>query len=411
MEENLRVQIKNYQVIEKADLTFTPGLNIIVGRNSSGKTSLVRAIKGVVSNTISDAEVNDQANKTEVRITYNGNYVHYKRDLTQASKVAYLVNDKVYSKIGRVPLKEAQDALNIREVETLDTKRYLNLLEQWDKPFGLDASGSILYQLIVNSEDESRLVEAMKMAKVEIGLTQQEINFSMKRIDVLSQKVKATESNIKKLSGASTVIDNILETDKDIKQIEEIEREVKKRRVLNSQLIGIRERLNIIDSLTNKDIKEEQVKVVSGVGKELIKREELIKRRDGLIDKVKVIHIVDDKTLLSLEESIIKTREVNRVVDEIKVVVDKRKTYKVKHDSLLVSLDKFRDTSLNIEEETVATVSKIDALWTTKVKELSKLDRMYSEFKVVSSSLDSIEEELSSFKECPLCGQSLDKED
>ena len=182
MSKDLRVQIKNYQVIEKADLTFKPGLNIIVGRNSSGKTSLVRAIKGVVSNNISDAEINDQANKVEVRLTYDDNYVHYKRDMTQASKVAYLVNDKVYSKVGRAPLKEAQDALNIREVETLDTKQYLNLLEQWDKPFGLDASGSVLYQLIVNSEDESRLVEAMKLAKVEIGTTQQDINFSMRRI-------------------------------------------------------------------------------------------------------------------------------------------------------------------------------------------------------------------------------------
>ena len=74
--DELKIQIRNFQAIQKADLVFKPGLNIIVGDTNNGKTSFTRAVKGVVANTITDDQINDQVERVDVKIGYRGNTVH-----------------------------------------------------------------------------------------------------------------------------------------------------------------------------------------------------------------------------------------------------------------------------------------------------------------------------------------------
>ena len=47
---NLKVTIENFQSISKGELEFTQGINIIVGQSNSGKSAILRAIKGSVLN-------------------------------------------------------------------------------------------------------------------------------------------------------------------------------------------------------------------------------------------------------------------------------------------------------------------------------------------------------------------------
>jgi len=37
-----KIEIKDYGIIKKADIRFSPGLNIITGKNASGKTTVIR---------------------------------------------------------------------------------------------------------------------------------------------------------------------------------------------------------------------------------------------------------------------------------------------------------------------------------------------------------------------------------
>ena len=48
---NLKVTIENFQSISKGELEFTQGINIIVGQSNSGKSAILRALKGAVLNT------------------------------------------------------------------------------------------------------------------------------------------------------------------------------------------------------------------------------------------------------------------------------------------------------------------------------------------------------------------------
>ena len=45
---NLKVTIENFQSISKGELEFTQGINIIVGQSNSGKSAILRAIKGAI---------------------------------------------------------------------------------------------------------------------------------------------------------------------------------------------------------------------------------------------------------------------------------------------------------------------------------------------------------------------------
>ena len=45
---NFKTSIKDFQIIKKATLEFTPGLNVIIGPSNNGKTSILKAIKAAL---------------------------------------------------------------------------------------------------------------------------------------------------------------------------------------------------------------------------------------------------------------------------------------------------------------------------------------------------------------------------
>ncbi len=45
---NMDISIKNYQIISKAELSFIPGLNVIVGPSNNGKSSILKGIKALL---------------------------------------------------------------------------------------------------------------------------------------------------------------------------------------------------------------------------------------------------------------------------------------------------------------------------------------------------------------------------
>ncbi len=67
-----RLQIKNFMTQEKQDITFSPYVNVIIGSNYAGKSTILRAIKYVAKNKPSgDSVINWDADKTVIQITCN----------------------------------------------------------------------------------------------------------------------------------------------------------------------------------------------------------------------------------------------------------------------------------------------------------------------------------------------------
>lgn len=71
----MRVKVENYQAIKNADLEFKVGLTVIVGVTNSGKSSLIRAIKGAINNQAGTDFINYGANETVVTIIEGDNEI------------------------------------------------------------------------------------------------------------------------------------------------------------------------------------------------------------------------------------------------------------------------------------------------------------------------------------------------
>ncbi len=64
------LQLRNFKCYKKKDISLSPYVNIIVGNNAVGKSTLLRSIKWVAKNKpAGDSVINWDADKAAVRIT------------------------------------------------------------------------------------------------------------------------------------------------------------------------------------------------------------------------------------------------------------------------------------------------------------------------------------------------------
>ena len=67
----MELELRNVGIIKSAHLEFIQGLNLIVGSSSSGKSTLLRAIKCMMDNSFSDSNVSYGQKKLAIRMIYN----------------------------------------------------------------------------------------------------------------------------------------------------------------------------------------------------------------------------------------------------------------------------------------------------------------------------------------------------
>ena len=76
-----RVDLENFQSISKASLEFVQGINIIVGQSNSGKSAILRAVKGSVLNPSgSQKYIKNKTKGFKVNIDYAGNTIEWSRE-------------------------------------------------------------------------------------------------------------------------------------------------------------------------------------------------------------------------------------------------------------------------------------------------------------------------------------------
>ena len=81
--KNLKIQLKNYGLIEDAEVEFYPGLNIIIGESGNGKSTLLRAIYATIFNDTGDNAVRMGAKGYYRKIDYKGHTIEKTRELKE----------------------------------------------------------------------------------------------------------------------------------------------------------------------------------------------------------------------------------------------------------------------------------------------------------------------------------------
>ena len=197
--ESFNIDLKNFQSIGDANLSFEPGVNLIVGQSNSGKTAILRAVSAVINNpTRGKYFIKKGTKSSEVRIVFNGNDIDWKRTPADSS---YEINGETFKKTGRNNLFDLiQENGFIRD----DSGNIMNIEGEWDLPFPFDRTPSELFKLFENIFCISDSAVILKSFKEEEANAVKERLTSEDKLVRVTNKINALEELAKEVNIGKT---------------------------------------------------------------------------------------------------------------------------------------------------------------------------------------------------------------
>ena len=367
-----KVKIKDFQKIKSAELSFNPGLTIIVGATNNGKTSVLRAVEAALFNKSVDSSISHGSDCAVVDVFYNDNSLVWERNKKKASKTYYKLNDDVMVKVGRGQLDEIRDAFNIKEINLLRTKEKLNFWKQMRFPFLLDRTPAQLFEFIVMSSEGTNLAQVLKIMNSDIKDMSGAVLVVESVIDEYKNKISEGTNNLKRFKGYPKVSKEIIDEDFQVKSLLNLEDLCDKCGEISLEIGNNESKLSKIDKSIGNILK-------------------LISESDECLAEINL-----------LEEN---GRKWKWTLDEKNDLCNKREDIDSEIRKLGRVSKKDIDSYIAIEKDTdelSRLISGYDVLREWLGRETQNLTEIEEEIKSTDS-------EFRKFKICPLCGQTLKK--
>lgn len=277
-----RLLIENFQCHEILEVSFTSGVNSIIGDTDQGKSASLRALMWLITNQPSrgDFFIRKGCDRTSVTLWIDG----HKINRTKGKGVnTYQLDDKVYEAFGNDVPEEISSILNISSI---------SLQRQLDGPFLFNLSpGEVSRELntVVNLDliDSviSDIISEQKKAKTEVQVTQVRLDESRQKRDELKW---------------------VKEADKDLKEIESIEEDIQKQQQSLDNLESLIEEITSLNSKIKTD--DDLIMALTT----------LIQEEENLNNLEKEVEELDDilNQLIKLDKQIKKNRNQITVYEE-----------------------------------------------------------------------------------------------
>lgn len=191
--QTFKTTIKDYQIIKKASLEFTPGLNVIIGPSNNGKTSILKALKANMFTVPGAAPIRAGQSSYAVGIQFNEHTVVLQKSPKDA---VYLVDGEKYTKFGVTTPEAVSKALNIKELVLNGNKEQLNFWDQMTYPFLLDRSAVELFRFIVDSGDNDQVSTALKSMVSDRKQLSKDIDVLQGSINVLDDRIENLKNQV-----------------------------------------------------------------------------------------------------------------------------------------------------------------------------------------------------------------------
>lgn len=365
----MKVQIKNYQAIKEAELVFDKGITAIVGPTNSGKSSILRAIKGAVNNQAGNTFINYEADESEVIIEDNGNNISWIKHKKNPAK--YIINGVEKSKIGRAQDDEVAELLNLREVDIEGQKARLNFWEQMEKAFLMDKTPSQLFNFIAYSKEQELISLLDSTKKTELTSTKDEIKTKNTEINLTNTYINSNNDTLNNLEKYLSFDVNKLELLTNI--YEGIYKGINN---LNNLRANKTELVNTVTNLNT--VTQEASEVVSNINTKLANLEAL-QRTLSKLEQAKNIVLVNTTELERLKTNLNADKQrIDEVTVLINAILDKQ-TKVVELNNQLIKLNQIKNNSEQI-------IINIEA---------------------VKEKVNSFRKELNDFTVCPYCGSDI----
>lgn len=416
----MKVKLNNVGIINKCDVEFLPGFNIIVGNSGSGKSTLMRAIHGIATNEFSDSDISFGKNTMTIEIESDNNTVVYTRSIkSRGDKFYYTVNGEKYAKVGRSELQAASDILKIGNQNINGEDINFNFNLQFATPFLIFGSQSTLYNVLTyrsqfdvssmndyynqdvkannneiatNTEVKNRLEQNLEsLKKQEIDLKSIENLYSRfityKHKSVLLNDLKQVYSQLVELSSISEKVSNI---SKILNKIEKCNNLFKQ----YSDYIELYNCKKNSDKIENK--LSEYSAIISSYSKakqslELLKDLLSIKNTFFICNRLKSRSDSIISCLQNVKSNNYSTEMLNDFVRQYQLL-----KFSNKCNNIIKILKQFNSTKISLLEDLI----NINNVF----NQIENINRSMTKIKQLESDVNN---EMSTFKVCPLCGSHL----
>jgi len=355
------VQAKNFQSIKSVKLLIK-GFTVVTGRNNTGKSALIRAIRGVFQNTKGTSFVRHGTNKAEVFLEMaDGHTLGWSKGTSKADKPTYIIDGGDPIHPGQAVPDEVRD-LGIVPIQAGGREVWPQIASQFTgQVFLLDQPGSVLAEAVADVERVGQLNGALRMAESDKRSASSELK--VRKADIVGLE--------KKLSG----FDGLVDVEK---LLQEIEQARTKAQTIERAVTGL---TNLQDRYENAVT---AVSRLSGVEDVSVPEDPAFFTVRGVMDEQE-----DLKRLARKQDRLLE--QVTRLegVENICVKIDFSQT-----ERRLAALGVMRDLR-SLHERAVRKVQ-------SREQEVAKAEA------VLEQVTQEFTETLGGMAECPMCGSTLE---
>jgi len=199
----VQVRVQNFQSIEDQTITID-GLTTITGSNNSGKTAVMRAIRGVFTNPPAGPLVRIGAAHLRVTLTFgDGSEIVWEKGWEkpgQSGKTInrYTINGKTIEGVGRGVPPEVE-VFGVREIPAGSDRLWPQVADQFDgNLFLVNKPGSMIAEALSDVDRVGKLTSALKASEKDRRAVSAELK--VRRADVVSH-----QTEVARFDGLDTV--------------------------------------------------------------------------------------------------------------------------------------------------------------------------------------------------------------
>lgn len=417
----MRIQLQDVGIISKCDLEFVPGINLIIGSSGSGKSTLMRCIYNVATNEFTDSDISFGKNTMNIRIEDDGNIIEYSRSIkAKGERCYYKVNNETYVKLGRQALPAVSEALKIGDIDINGDSINFNFNLQFSSPFLILGNQSTLYNVLTyrSTFDISSINDYYA---VDIKNNASEIASNIKLKERLESSLESLEMQADKLSPIEKLYGDYVSYKHKAEIVEDLESLSDK----TSQLSDVENNLIAINDVakhvTNAEVIAEKLN-------NLISYNEVNRSYHNLVSTVAEYdeRIKHYASALKLIELLIQFNKLHRSLKQQSAITGnirilnkclKGSTKFINDEAFICDTIKQKNTvtQFNKCDKIVEILNKCNDHSITQIDELMFVEKQLEALHRVNQSISEVEnkqtlvnDKLSQFKVCPLCGVSLD---
>ena len=395
------VHVENFQSL--SDVTVVvDGFTVITGTNNSGKSALMRAIRGAFQNTRGTSYIRHGTTKTAVEITFDdGRKLRWEKGKGAGDKPTYIIDDGKPLHPGQAVPDEVRE-LGVKPLNIGGREIWPQFAPQFTgQIFLLDQPGSVLAEAVSDVNHVSQLNDALRMAESDKRSAQSELRVRLKDQTDL-------EATVKKYDGVDELDAEVAAIEADHAKVIKIGNVVYAVQILKDRHQTAQEAVANLEGIEGVTLPDDTTfRAAQSILDDLATVSGLKSRRDATQDAidrlagVEDIDIPDDTTLAGLLDDCVATGKLKDRMVQAQSAVDK-----------LTGIPEIEDLDTTDAESLLDEANALGNLRDRWIKASDGVSSIEADLTATDRDLEGvakdIEEILGGLGECPVCGSPHD---